>query len=88
MAHNYGLRYTNKGQLWGIVACYFQLLGCPGRRLSAQFLWSSRPKPVFRRIQAKTTQTTTNLVTNTNINTKIHTSTKTDVDTIAHSYRY
>ena len=28
-AHNSGLLETNKGLLWGIVAYYFQLLGCP-----------------------------------------------------------
>ena len=27
MAHNYGS--TSNGLLWGIVADYFQLLGCP-----------------------------------------------------------
>ena len=30
VAHNYGLLETNNVLLWGIVADYFQLLGCPG----------------------------------------------------------
>ena len=37
MAHNYGLLKTNSGQLWGIVACNFQLLGCPGRPVDGSF---------------------------------------------------
>ena len=28
---NYGLLSVNYGLLWGMVAYYFQLLGCPGR---------------------------------------------------------
>ena len=31
VAHNSGLLSTSNGLLWGIVAYYFQLLGCPGR---------------------------------------------------------
>ena len=29
-AHNYQLRSINFRLLWGIVACHFKLLGCPG----------------------------------------------------------
>ena len=31
MADNYGLLSVNYGLLWSIVACYFGLLGVPGR---------------------------------------------------------
>ena len=32
MAYNYGLLWIHYGLLWRIVACYFGLLGVPGRR--------------------------------------------------------
>ena len=31
VASNYGLLSVNGGLLWGLVACYFGLLGVPGR---------------------------------------------------------